>query len=110
MKRCHYKNIVKSTSVMEFFTEFPFRSHFFGLLKTSKNHKAFETFKKAAESIHALVLDVKYGKGCYQPSLKYAEEVATSLVNVANLMGIKTTAVISQMDNPVVIQKNLYLP
>ena len=51
------------------------------------------------------MLDVKYGKGCYQPSLNYAEEVAASLVNVANLMGIKTTAVISQMDNPVDIKK-----
>lgn len=56
--------------------------------------------KKAAENIKALVLDVKYGKGCYQPTLEYAEQVAESLVKVANLMGIKTTAVISQMDDP----------
>ena len=57
--------------------------------------------KKAAENIHALVLDVKYGKGCYQPTLNYAEKVAKSLITVTNSMGIKTTAVISQMDNPV---------
>ena len=56
--------------------------------------------KKAAESISALVLDVKYGKGCYQPTLEYAEEVANSLVTVAKSMGIRTTAVISQMNDP----------
>jgi thymidine phosphorylase len=56
--------------------------------------------KKAAESISALVLDVKFGKGCYQPTLEYAETVAMSLVTVAKSMGIKTTAVISAMDDP----------
>lgn len=56
--------------------------------------------KKAAENLHALVLDVKYGKGCYQPTLEYAEKVAQALVNVANSMGIHTTAVISDMNNP----------
>ena len=40
--------------------------------------------KKAAESLHTLVLDVKYGRGCYQPTLEYAEKVANSLVNVAS--------------------------
>lgn len=56
--------------------------------------------KKAAENIHALVLDVKYGKGCYQPTFEYAERVADSLVSVANFMGIKTMAVMSNMDDP----------
>lgn len=56
--------------------------------------------KKAAENIGALVLDVKYGKGCYQPTLEYASKVADSLVTVAQKMGIKTTAVISMMDDP----------
>ena len=48
-------------------------------------------------------MDVKYGKGCYQPTLEYAEKVANSLVNVANSMGIKTTAVLSKMDDPLVL-------
>ena len=31
--------------------------------------------KKAAENISSLVLDVKFGKGCYQPSYEAAEKV-----------------------------------
>ena len=45
-------------------------------------------------------MDVKYGKGCYQPTLEYAEKVANSLVTVSHKLGIKTTAVISMMDDP----------
>ncbi len=56
--------------------------------------------KKAAENIKALVLDVKFGKGCYQPDPESAEKLAQSLTTVANLMGIHTTAVISQMNDP----------
>ena len=56
--------------------------------------------KKAAENISSLVLDVKYGKGCYQPTKEYAERVATSLVTVSKSMGIRTAAVISKMDDP----------
>ncbi len=39
--------------------------------------------KKAAEGLHALVLDVKFGRGSYQPTLEYAEKMARSLVSVA---------------------------
>ena len=46
------------------------------------------------------MLDVKYGKGCYQPTLEYAQQVADSLVTVSHKLGIKTTAVISMMDDP----------
>ena len=35
--------------------------------------------KKAAENISTLVLDIKCGKGCYQPSFAYAEKVIAIL-------------------------------
>ena len=35
--------------------------------------------KKAAENISTLVLDIKCGKGCYQPSFAYAEKVTAIL-------------------------------
>ena len=46
------------------------------------------------------MLDVKYGKGCYQPTKEYAERVANSLVTVAKAMGIRTSAVLSTMNSP----------
>ena len=38
--------------------------------------------KKAAEGINHLVLDVKWGSGCYQESLEQAELLAEALVQV----------------------------
>ena len=38
--------------------------------------------KKAAEGINTLVLDVKWGSGCYQETLQEAESLADALVKV----------------------------
>lgn len=56
--------------------------------------------KKVAEGIDALVLDVKWGSGAFMKTLEQARELAKSLVNVGNQMGVKTSAVITDMNQP----------
>ncbi|XP_031467806.1 thymidine phosphorylase-like, partial [Phasianus colchicus] len=56
--------------------------------------------KKAAERISALVLDVKFGSAALCPTLDGARELARSLVEVGEEMGIRTAAVLSRMDEP----------
>lgn len=56
--------------------------------------------KKAAEGIKALVLDVKWGKGCYQAGRKQAELLAQALIQTSESLGVKTSAVISHMETP----------
>lgn len=57
--------------------------------------------KKAAEGLSALVLDVKFGKAALYKDLNSARRLAQSLVTVGNSLGIKTGAVLSQMDSPI---------
>jgi len=57
--------------------------------------------KKVAEGISSLVLDVKWGLGCYQQTLKEGEDLAEALVEAARSLGVSTTAVITNMDSPV---------
>ncbi|SVA63864.1 uncharacterized protein METZ01_LOCUS116718 [marine metagenome] len=57
--------------------------------------------KKAAEGLSALVLDVKFGRAAFMVERERAVELARSMVNVANGMGIHTTAVLTSMDYPV---------
>ena len=56
--------------------------------------------KKAAEGINHLVLDVKYGEGCYQDSLDKAEKLAEVLLQTSEMVGLKAVAVISHMHSP----------
>ncbi|ELT96810.1 hypothetical protein CAPTEDRAFT_177354 [Capitella teleta] len=57
--------------------------------------------KKAAETLGALILDVKVGKGAVMKSSQEAEDLARNLVNVSNGMGINTKAIMSRMDHPI---------
>ncbi|KAG9340027.1 hypothetical protein JZ751_022138 [Albula glossodonta] len=57
--------------------------------------------KKGAESLSALVLDVKYGKASLYKDIGGARELAQSLVKVGNSLGIRTGAALSRMDNPI---------
>lgn len=57
--------------------------------------------KKAAESLSALVMDVKYGRGAFMKTRKEAEELAREIVSVSTNMGISTTALLTIMDAPV---------
>ena len=56
--------------------------------------------KKLAAGLQGLVLDVKVGSGAFMPDHNAAEALATSLVRVANGAGLKTTALITDMNEP----------
>jgi len=56
--------------------------------------------KKAAEGISCLVLDIKWGGGCYQATLEEAEATANALLRTSRSLGVKTTGVISHMESP----------
>lgn len=56
--------------------------------------------KKIAEGIDALVLDVKWGTGAFMKTLEDAQSLAQSLVQVGRELGVATSAVISDMNQP----------
>jgi thymidine phosphorylase len=56
--------------------------------------------KKLAAGLQHLVLDVKCGSGAFMATVEEARSLATSLVAVANGAGLKTTALITDMDEP----------
>jgi thymidine phosphorylase len=56
--------------------------------------------KKLAAGLHSLVLDVKCGNGAFMAKSKDAVKLADSLVAVANGAGLKTTALITDMNEP----------
>ncbi|BCH20304.1 thymidine phosphorylase [Mesorhizobium sp. L-8-10] len=56
--------------------------------------------KKLAAGLQSLVLDVKLGNGAFMARSRDATALATSLVEVANGAGLKTTALISGMNEP----------
>lgn len=56
--------------------------------------------KKLAESLDALVLDVKHGSGAFMQSRDDAELLSDSLVRTGRRMQVKTTAILSDMNQP----------
>ncbi len=56
--------------------------------------------KKLAEGLDALVLDVKVGHGAFMKSLEHARQLATSMVSIGRQMGTRTTALITDMHEP----------
>jgi len=56
--------------------------------------------KKLAAGLQHLVLDVKTGSGAFMATMEEARGLAESLVAVANGAGLKTTALITDMDEP----------
>ncbi|OMH32177.1 thymidine phosphorylase [Motiliproteus sp. MSK22-1] len=54
--------------------------------------------KKLAEGLDGLVMDVKTGNGAFADSLPMAQELADSIVKVANGFGVKTSALITDMN------------
>ena len=56
--------------------------------------------KKLAAGLQHLVMDVKCGSGAFMAKREDAVTLAKSLVNVANGAGLKTTALITNMDEP----------
>lgn len=60
--------------------------------------------KKLAAGLEALVMDVKFGTGAFMPTLEDAKDLAESLVSVANGAGLKTVALLTDMNQ--VLGKN----
>ncbi|NLS18502.1 thymidine phosphorylase [Rhizobium sp. P40RR-XXII] len=56
--------------------------------------------KKLAAGLETLVLDVKIGSGAFMTSREEAKTLARSLVEVANGGGVKTSALITDMNEP----------
>jgi thymidine phosphorylase len=56
--------------------------------------------KKLAAGLSSLVLDVKTGNGAFMQTLEDSRALAESLVGVANGAGLKTTALITDMNEP----------
>jgi thymidine phosphorylase len=56
--------------------------------------------KKLSAGLEALVLDVKCGSGAFMRSMSDAQQLARALVDTANLAGCRTTALITDMDQP----------
>ena len=56
--------------------------------------------KKIAEGIDALVLDVKTGSGAFMKTEADSRRLAESLVAIGNASGVKTEALITDMDAP----------
>lgn len=57
--------------------------------------------KKLAAGLDALVLDVKVGSGAFMKDIEAGRELADALVKTANATGCKTTALITDMNQPV---------
>jgi thymidine phosphorylase len=57
--------------------------------------------KKASAGLGSLVLDVKVGEGAFMNDLAQAQTLAESLVRVSKGLGIKTAALITEMDHPI---------
>jgi thymidine phosphorylase len=56
--------------------------------------------KKLAAGLDALVMDVKVGSGAFMPKLEKSRELAQSIVDVGNGAGMKTTALLTDMNQP----------
>ncbi len=56
--------------------------------------------KKLSEGLDGLVLDVKTGSGAFMESLEDARALARTMISIGNSMGVKTIAVVSDMDQP----------
>jgi thymidine phosphorylase len=56
--------------------------------------------KKIAEGTRALVLDVKVGSGAFLPEIDRARRLADTMVTLGRAEGVRTVALITDMDTP----------
>ena len=56
--------------------------------------------KKLAASLDSLVLDIKFGNGAFMSNIKEAKTLVASLVEVGNGLGCKTSALLTDMNQP----------
>ncbi|CAN5645401.1 thymidine phosphorylase [soil metagenome] len=56
--------------------------------------------KKLAENLDRLVLDVKFGRGAFMKTREEAVQLAASMTEVGELMGVQMSCLLSPMDEP----------
>ena len=56
--------------------------------------------KKIAEGTANLVLDVKVGRGAFMKDISQARQLAETMVKIGNNAGVKTVALLTQMNTP----------
>lgn len=56
--------------------------------------------KKLAEGLNVLVMDIKVGSGAFMETMKDAEGLAKSIVDVANGANVKCSALVTDMNQP----------
>ena len=56
--------------------------------------------KKLAAGLDGLIMDIKTGNGAFADQLDFARDVGNSIISVANKFGMKTTALITDMNQP----------
>uniref|UniRef100_A0A7C4TBN9 Thymidine phosphorylase n=1 Tax=candidate division WOR-3 bacterium TaxID=2052148 RepID=A0A7C4TBN9_UNCW3 len=56
--------------------------------------------KKLSEDLDGLVLDVKFGNGAFMKDYKEARSLALYMVQIGKRFGVKTVAVLTNMNNP----------
>lgn len=54
--------------------------------------------KKLAEGLDSLIMDVKVGNGAFMPTYEKSVELAKSIVEIANNAGVKTVALLTDMN------------
>ncbi len=54
--------------------------------------------KKLAEGLDTLIMDVKVGSGAFMPTYALSKELAASIVEIAHHAGVKTKAVLTDMN------------
>lgn len=56
--------------------------------------------KKLSAGLDALVMDVKVGSGAFMPTMEKSRELARSIVDVGNGAGVETSALLTDMNEP----------
>jgi pyrimidine-nucleoside phosphorylase len=56
--------------------------------------------KKLAEGLNRLVLDVKHGAGAFMKTEPQAQELAQAMISAGEALGVRTTAMLNPMDEP----------
>jgi pyrimidine-nucleoside phosphorylase len=56
--------------------------------------------KKLAENLDALILDVKFGRAAFMPTRTDARQLAQAMVALGNQCGVKTRAMLTDMNTP----------
>ncbi len=56
--------------------------------------------KKLSAGLNGLVMDIKLGNGAFAKNLEFAKGIGKKIIQVANHFGMKTTALITDMNQP----------